>query len=81
MQREFDEVLMRLGHEKAHLDISMVMADIKHITQFEEMNLLKEFEKRETTFTSRYRTKKKERGAMAGKVRQLSARKAGSLLV
>lgn len=68
MQQDFDKVLMRLFHEKAHMDISMVTADIKHITQFEEMTLLKEFEKRETTFTSRFETKKKEKGAMAVKV-------------
>ena len=60
---------MRLCHKKAHLDISMVTADTKHITYFEEMILLKEFEKRETTFTSRYKTKKKEKEAMAGKVK------------
>jgi ribosomal protein L5 len=68
MQKEFDECLMRLSHEKAHLDISMVVADIKHITQFEELMLLKEFEKRETTFTSRYQTKRNERKAMILKV-------------
>lgn len=60
---------MRLCHEKAHLDITMVTADIQHITLFEEMTLLKEFEKRETTFTSRYKTKKKEKEAVAKKVR------------
>ena len=68
LQKDFDEILMRLCHKKAHIDISMVTADTKHITYFEEMILLKEFEKRETTFTSRYKTKKKEKEAMAGKV-------------
>ena len=68
MQKQFDECLMRLAHEKSHLDISMVTADIKHITQFEELVLLKEFEKRETTFTSRYQTKRDERTAMTKKV-------------
>lgn len=71
MQKEFDEVLMRLCHDKVHLDVSMVTADIKHITHFEEISLLKDFEKRETTFTSRYKTKKKERVAMTAKVRKL----------
>ena len=70
LQSDFDEMLMRLGHEKAHLDITMVTADIKHITQFEELVLLKEFEKRETTFTSRYKTKKSEREAMVVKVKK-----------
>ena len=50
------------------MDITVVAADIKHITQFEEMELLREFDKRESTFTSRYRTKKKEKEAMAVKV-------------
>lgn len=38
------------------------------ITLFEELALLKEFEKRETNFTSKYRLKKKEKGEMEGKV-------------
>lgn len=71
MKHDFDKMLMRLFHEKAHMDISMVTADIKHITQYEEMTLLKEFEKRETTFTSRFETKKEEKGAMAIKVRYI----------
>lgn len=69
MLKQFDERLMRLCHEKIHLDITMVTADVKHITQFEEMALLREFDKRESSFTSRYVTKKKEREAMAVKVR------------
>ena len=40
----------------------------RHITQFEELQLLKEFEKRETTFTSRYRARKEEKREMEGKV-------------
>ncbi len=66
--KEFDEVLLRLLHEKVYLDIVVVTADLRLITQFEEMTLLKEFEKRETTFTSRYRTKKQERQGMDVKV-------------
>ena len=67
--KEFDEVLLRLLHEKIYLDIVVVTADLRHITQFEEMTLLKEFEKRETTFTTRYRSKKQEREGMDIKVR------------
>ena len=40
----------------------------RYLTQFEELELLKEFEKRETNFTSKYRTKKKERGDLEVKV-------------
>ena len=43
----------------------------RHLTQFEELELLKEFEKRETNFTTKYRTKKKERGDLEVKVLQL----------
>lgn len=42
----------------------------RHITQFEELQLLKEFEKRETVFTSRYRSKKQERQDMEGKMEE-----------
>ena len=48
----------------------MVAADLKHITQFEELQLLKEFEKKETTFTSRYKTRKQEKQDMESKVSQ-----------
>lgn len=68
LQSDFDQVLMRLCHEKIHLDISMVTADIRHITQYEEMELLREFDKKESSFTSRYKSKKKEKEAMAVKV-------------
>ena len=43
----------------------------RHLTQFEELELLKEFEKRETNFTSKYRTKKKERGDLEVKVNNI----------
>ena len=39
-----------------------------HITLFEELELLKEFEKRETTFITRYQNKKTERKEMDRKV-------------
>ncbi len=68
LKEEFDEALLRLRHEKAELDITMVTADLRHITQFEELQLLKEFEKKETSFTSRYRNKKRERLEMEEKV-------------
>jgi len=70
LMTEFDDVLLRLLHEKVYLDIVVVTADLRLITQFEETTLLKEFEKRETTFTSRYRTKKQERQTIDVKVSQ-----------
>lgn len=40
----------------------------RHITQFEELQLLKEFEKREMGLTSRYSSKKKEKQEMEEKI-------------
>ena len=50
------------------LYINCFLLTCRHLTQFEELELLKEFEKRETNFTSKYRTKKKERGDLEVKV-------------
>ena len=49
----------------------MVCFTCRHITQFEELQLLKEFEKRETMFTSRYRSKKQERSDMVAKMEEV----------
>lgn len=68
LKREFDEALFRLRHTKVHLDIDMVAADLKHITQFEELQLLKEFEKKETIFTTRYNSRKQEKQDLESKV-------------
>ena len=65
---DFDEALFRLRHDKVQLDIDMVAAELKHITQFEELQLLKEFEKKETIFTSRYKNRKQEKQDMESKV-------------
>lgn len=43
----------------------------RHITQFEELQLLKEFEKKETLLTSRYRSKKQERLDMETKMEEV----------
>lgn len=42
---------------------------LRHLTQFEELELLKEFEKRESTFTGKYRAKKQEKSDLEVKVR------------
>ncbi|XP_069800651.1 cilia- and flagella-associated protein 44 isoform X2 [Dendropsophus ebraccatus] len=44
---DFDAELRIVRHKKLHLDVQMKMADLRHITLFEELLLLKEFEKRE----------------------------------
>ena len=71
LKRDFDEALYRLRHTKVYLDIDMVAADLKHITQFEELQLLKEFEKKETSFTSRYKNRKQDKQDMESKVSQI----------
>ncbi|XP_077335811.1 cilia- and flagella-associated protein 44 isoform X3 [Lithobates pipiens] len=43
----FDAELRLLRHKKLQLDVQMKMADLRHITLFEELMLLKEYEKRE----------------------------------
>ncbi|KAM5180821.1 cilia- and flagella-associated protein 44 [Mantella aurantiaca] len=43
----FDAELRLLRHKKLQLDVQMKMADLRHVTLFEELMLLKEFEKRE----------------------------------
>ncbi|XP_066455410.1 cilia- and flagella-associated protein 44 isoform X2 [Eleutherodactylus coqui] len=44
---DFDAELRIVRHRKMQLDVQMKMADLQHITLFEELLLLKEFEKRE----------------------------------
>lgn len=68
LKRDFDEAVFRLRHTKVQLDIDIVAADLKHITQFEELQLLKEFEKKETIFTSRYKNRKQEKRDLESKV-------------
>ncbi|XP_071995060.1 cilia- and flagella-associated protein 44 isoform X2 [Engystomops pustulosus] len=44
---DFDAELRIVRHKKMRLDVQMKAADLRHITLFEELLLLKEFEKRE----------------------------------
>ncbi len=45
-----------LRHEKQELDFYMKLADLRHVTLFEELLLLKEFEKREDILQERLTT-------------------------
>lgn len=45
-----------LRHEKQELDVYMKLADLRHVTLFEELLLLKEFEKREDMLQERLST-------------------------
>ncbi|XP_073677561.1 cilia- and flagella-associated protein 44 [Garra rufa] len=52
----FDADLRVLRHEKHELDVYMKLADLRHVTLFEELLLLKEFEKREDILQERLTT-------------------------
>ncbi|KAM8976941.1 cilia- and flagella-associated protein 44 [Pelodytes ibericus] len=49
----FDAELRLLRHQKVKLDLQMKMGDLRHITLFEELLLLKDFEKREDILQER----------------------------
>uniref|UniRef100_A0A803J8E9 Cilia- and flagella-associated protein 44 n=1 Tax=Xenopus tropicalis TaxID=8364 RepID=A0A803J8E9_XENTR len=61
---DFDAELRILRHQKIQLDVEMKMADLRHITLFEELLLLKEFEKREDTLQERVSERIAEKGEM-----------------
>lgn len=44
---QFDAELMLLHHQKVHLDWQLKLADLRKLTLFQELLLLKEFERRE----------------------------------
>ncbi|XP_062841766.1 cilia- and flagella-associated protein 44 isoform X2 [Trichomycterus rosablanca] len=56
----FDAELHILRHDKQVLDVHMKLADLKHVTLFEELLLLKEFEKRENSLMERLNTHQQE---------------------
>lgn len=60
-------------HTSLSLPLSLTAVGCSHITQYQELTLLREFEKKEKTFTSRYQTKRKESRDMETKVGVLSA--------
>ncbi len=46
---EFDAKLQLLRHQKLHLDWQLKLADLRQLTLYQELLLLKEFERREDT--------------------------------
>ncbi|XP_017572667.1 cilia- and flagella-associated protein 44 isoform X3 [Pygocentrus nattereri] len=56
----FDAELRLLRGEKLRLDVQMKLADLRHVTLFQELLLLKEFEKRENTLQERLNTRMQE---------------------
>ncbi|CAH1262544.1 CFAP44 [Branchiostoma lanceolatum] len=70
----FDAKLQLLCHEKLQLQVEQKMADLRHITLFEELVLLKEFEKRENVLADKVNNKKQERADMEVKVTECQAK-------
>ncbi|XP_041471026.1 cilia- and flagella-associated protein 44-like [Lytechinus variegatus] len=64
----FDAELRLLRHEKFNQDVDLKNADLRRVTLFEELQLLKEFEKRENVLAAKVDVKIKERSDMQAKV-------------
>ncbi|XP_006628047.3 cilia- and flagella-associated protein 44 isoform X2 [Lepisosteus oculatus] len=57
LTKNFDAELFLLRHQKLQLDIQMKLVDLQHVTLFQELLLLKEFEKRENILQERVNTR------------------------
>ena len=66
--KNFDAELRCIRHEKFKLDVVLKNADLRHVTLFEELLLLKDFELREESLASKVDNKEKERTDMLAKV-------------
>ncbi|XP_062376877.1 cilia- and flagella-associated protein 44 [Sardina pilchardus] len=66
----FDAELCLLRHEKLSLDIQMKLADLRHVTLFQELLLLKEFEKRENTLQGRLNARVHEEDELRAKLEE-----------
>ncbi|XP_070551975.1 cilia- and flagella-associated protein 44-like isoform X2 [Ptychodera flava] len=64
----FDAELRLLRHDKLNLEIDIKNADLRHVTLFQELQLLKEFEKRENVLADKVEAKNKEKSDMQMKV-------------
>uniref|UniRef100_H2ZFC4 Cilia- and flagella-associated protein 44 n=1 Tax=Ciona savignyi TaxID=51511 RepID=H2ZFC4_CIOSA len=70
----FDAELRLLRHHKTNLDVDLKMADLRQVTLLEELLLLKEYEKRETTLSGRVMSKRAELAEINGKASEMQAR-------
>uniref|UniRef100_A0A2K6F7N6 Cilia- and flagella-associated protein 44 n=1 Tax=Propithecus coquereli TaxID=379532 RepID=A0A2K6F7N6_PROCO len=66
----FDAELRVLRHQKLKLDIQMKLSDLHHITLFQEMLLLKNFEKQENILQERVNSLDKEEEFMQWKINE-----------
>ncbi|KAK6486478.1 cilia- and flagella-associated protein 44-like [Huso huso] len=77
--KNFDAELRLLRHHKLKADINVKMADLRHVTLFEELLLLKEFEKRENSLLEKVNSRIEEQLEIQDKaeecLQQLEAKK------
>ncbi|XP_052805423.1 cilia- and flagella-associated protein 44-like isoform X2 [Mya arenaria] len=66
--QNFDAELRLLRHDKFRLDIVMKNADLRQVTLFEELVLLKEYEKREDVLADKVTGKQQEKLDMQAKI-------------
>ncbi|XP_056155837.1 cilia- and flagella-associated protein 44 [Lampris incognitus] len=66
----FDAELRLLHHEKLDLDCQMKQADLRHVTLFQELLLLREFEKRENALQERLNACMEEESIAASKLEE-----------
>uniref|UniRef100_A0A8C4RRV9 Cilia- and flagella-associated protein 44 n=1 Tax=Erpetoichthys calabaricus TaxID=27687 RepID=A0A8C4RRV9_ERPCA len=69
----FDAELRLLRHQKMQLDIGVKMADLRHLTLYEELLLLKDFERRENTLQEKVNSRIEESMLMTRKLEECSA--------
>ena len=66
--KNFDAELRCIRHDKFKVDVVLKNADLRHVTLFEELLLLKDFELREDMLASKVNAKERERTEMLAKV-------------
>ena len=70
--QNFDAELRCLRHDKFCLDIILKNADLRQVTLFEELMLLREFEKSENVLAEKVEAKNQEKMDMQVKVDTIS---------
>ncbi|XP_052253766.1 cilia- and flagella-associated protein 44-like isoform X2 [Dreissena polymorpha] len=70
----FDAELRLLRHDKFKLDIIMKNADLRQVTLFEELVLLKEYEKREDVLAEKVTNKQQEKLDMQAKIVEVTSK-------
>ena len=69
MVEAFNEALAKLRREKFKLEADLKQAEIKKLVMYQELQLLKDFEKREDTLTDKMQAKLSEKREVVEKIR------------